>query len=103
MQKVNSNGDIERTASKRHSLPRNHPIMFRPPPILIHKESKLIIAQQKQAIEPVYRNRFSCSSAFFSSHKVQRGIRWIEQGLRFEVLEIDDFEAFGAADAEFGF
>lgn len=77
--------------------------MFRPPPILIHKKSKLIITQQKQSIKPVNRNRFRCPSPFLPRNKIQGSIGGIQEGLSFEVFEVDYLKAFGAANAEFGF
>lgn len=94
--------DIRITQRKRRRLPfpRNLPIRSRSPPIAIHVKRVVAVVEQELAVETV-----DCYGldVFLLHVQVEGGVGRVEEGLRFEGLERDNFEAAGTADAEFGF
>lgn len=79
------------------TFPVDPPVVARAPSILVDEEREVGVAQQEFG-----RRAFNVDwfDVFATHDKVERCVGLIEQGLRFEGFEGDDFEAFGAADAE---
>lgn len=80
------------------AFPCDLPIRPCTPTIPIDKEAVISVAEKEFACHTLDMNRLD---VFFSCHEIERGVGLIEQRLRLESFETDNFEAACASDAKF--
>lgn len=80
----------------RPTFPANEPIRPRPPSMPINKKRVLRIMQKKLAIQPFNRDRHD----FFPADEIERGVGLVQQRLRLQRFQTDDFESTRAGDAK---
>lgn len=90
---------IRQGKALRQALPLDAPVGARAPAVAVDKERELAVVEQELAVEALDVDR---SHVLLARDEVERGVGLVEEGLRFEGLEGDDFEAAGAGDAELG-
>lgn len=84
--------------SLRPTFPANEPIRPRPPPMPINKKRVLRIMQKKLAIKSFNRDGYD----FFPADEIERGVGLVEQRLRLQRFQTDDFESARAGNAKLG-
>lgn len=80
------------------TLPANEPIRPRPPPMPVNKKRVLRIMQKKLAIQSFNRDGHN----FFPADEIEGGVGLVEQRLRLQRFQTDDFESTRAGDAKLG-
>ena len=95
--------NIRREDGKRvgGTLPSDHPVRSSTPPIPVNKERVIRVAQQELSLDALDEDWFDAALAL-ALDEVQEGVGLVEEGLGFEGVEGDDFEAAGTANAELG-
>jgi hypothetical protein len=88
---------VNERKSLRRSFPLDHPIRSCPTAISVHEETEVGVVEKKFSTETLHVNGFD---VFLAGHEVKGGIGWIKEGLYFQGVEGNDFEAAGTTDAE---
>lgn len=90
---------VEDSKGLRRTLPRDLPVRTRPPAVAVDKEREVRVAEQELGLKALDMDRLDVLAL---CNKVERGIGLVQERLRLESLEGDDFEAFGTTNAKLG-